>query len=70
MAEGVREAQISYKDSANAKANTGLVNGLISALQSGEKGSINVYIGGKLIANEVYEPLMNIMKNKEVIVGA
>lgn len=70
MAEGVKEAQVAYKDSASAKANTGLVNGLISALQSGEKGSINVYIGGKLIANEVYEPLMNIMKNKEVVVGA
>ena len=32
--------------------------------------NINVYIGGKKIASEIYEPLMNIMKNKEVYVGA
>lgn len=69
MAEGVREAQISYKDSASGIGNAGMINALMSAIQGGQK-EINVYIGGKKIANEIYEPLMEVMKNKEVYVGA
>lgn len=69
MAEGVKEAQITYKDSASAKANAGMINALLSTL-NGKEQEINVYIGGKKIASEIYEPLMDIMKKKEVRVGA
>lgn len=69
MAEGVREAQISYKESSNAKANSGMVNALISAIKDSEK-EINVYIGGKQIVSEIYQPLMDTMRKKEVSVGA
>lgn len=69
MAEGVREAQISYKDSTTGKANAGMINALLSNLNGNEQ-QINVYIGGKQIASEIYDPLMDIMKKKEVRVGA
>lgn len=69
MAEGVREAQISYKDSATSKANAGMVNALLARLNANGQ-EINVYIGGKQIASEIYDPLMDIMKKKEVRVGA
>lgn len=69
MAEGVREAQISYKDSATSKANAGMVNALLASLNANGQ-EINVYIGGKQIASEIYDPLMDIMKKKEVRVGA
>lgn len=69
MAEGVREAQISYKDSTTGKANAGMVNALLSSLNANGQ-EINVYIGGKQIASEIYDPLMDIMKKKEVRVGA
>jgi len=69
MAEGVKEAQIAYKDSATGKANAGMVNALLTSLNSSGQ-EINVYIGGKQIASEIYEPLMDMMKKKEVRVGA
>lgn len=69
MAEGVREAQIAYKDSASGMSNAGMVNALMSAIRDNQQ-EINVYIGGKRIANEIYDPLMDIMKSKEVYVGA
>lgn len=69
MAEGVKEAQISYKDSVSKKSNASMVNALLATLGEKEQ-EINVYIGGNQIANEIYEPLMNIMKKKEVRVGA
>jgi len=69
MAEGVREAQISYKDSTTGKANAGMVNALLASLNANGQ-EINVYIGGKQIVSEIYEPLMDIMKKKEVRVGA
>lgn len=69
MAEGVREAQVAYKDSNSAKANSGMVNALMSAIQNSEK-EINVYIGGKQIVSEIYKPLMDTMRKKEVSVGA
>ena len=69
MAEGVREAQVAYRDSATGKANAGMINALLSNLNGNEQ-QINVYIGGKQIASEIYEPLMDIMKKKEVRVGA
>ena len=69
MAEGVREAQIAYRDSATGKANAGMINALLSSLNGNEQ-QINVYIGGKQIASEIYEPLMDIMSKKEVRVGA
>ena len=46
-----------------------MINSLNSAIGSGRNSSINVYIGGKKIASEVYDPLMDLMHNKEVRVG-
>ena len=69
MAEGVREAQIAYKDSASGIGNAGMVNALMSAVKDNQQ-EINVYIGGKRIASEIYDPLMEIMQSKEVYVGA
>lgn len=69
MAEGVKQAQIAYKDSVNSRANVGMVNALLSGI-NGKEQEINVYIGGKKIASEIYDPLMDIMQRKEVFVGA
>ena len=69
MVEGVKEARVAYKDSANGKANTSMINALLAALK-GQEQEINVYIGGKQIASELYEPLMDIMQKKEVVVSA
>lgn len=69
MSEVLQEANVSYKNSANGKSTSAMVNGMISAINDNNQ-NINVYIGGKKIASEIYQPLMNIMKNKEVYVGA
>lgn len=69
MAEGLQEAKILYKNSANGKGTTAMVNGMISAINDNNQ-NINVYIGGKKIASEIYQPLMNLMQNKEVYFGA
>jgi tape measure domain-containing protein len=61
---------ISYNQSVSGKANAGLVNGLLSALNVDSENVINVYIGGKKIASEIYDPLMNLMRNREVRVNA
>ena len=67
--DALKPDDISYSASVMGKSNAGMVNALISAIQGGQK-EINVYIGGKKIANEIYEPLMEVMKDKEVYVGA
>lgn len=70
MAEGVREAQVSYGDSYSGRANADMVNALLSSLTENNQKEINIYIGGKKIASELYDPLMATMKKKEVYVGA
>lgn len=69
MSEGFQEVNILYKNSANGKGTSAMVNGLVTTM-SNTNQNINVYIGGKKIVSEIYNPLMNLMKNKEVIVGA
>lgn len=69
MSNSLQLGEIPYNVSVNGKSNMGMVNGIIGAINSKEQ-NINVYIGGKKIASEIYDPLMNIMKNKEVYVGA
>lgn len=69
MSEVLQKVNVSYKNSSNGKSTSAMVNGMISAINDNNQ-NINVYIGGKKIASEIYEPLMNIMKNKEVYVGA
>ena len=60
---------ISYNVSTMGKSSSNMVNALLSVLKDNQQ-EINVYIGGKRIANEIYDPLMDIMKSKEVYVGA
>ena len=59
-----------YSSSAMGKSNINTVNAMSSILMGATGKEINVYIGGKRIANEIYDPLMDIMKSKEVYVGA
>ena len=67
--EDMQNATISYKNSANGKGTSAMVNSMISAINDNNQ-NINVYIGGKKIASEIYQPLMNLMQNKEVYFGA
>lgn len=59
-----------YSSSTMGKSNANMVNAMSSILMGTTGKEINVYIGGKRIANEIYDPLMDIMKSKEVYVGA
>lgn len=61
---------ITYGASVIGKSNANMVNAMSSMLTSTSGKEINIYIGGKKIANEIYDPLMEIMKSKEVYVGA
>ena len=60
---------VSFGASIRGLEGLNMMNSLNSAIGSGRNSSINVYIGGKKIASEVYDPLMDLMHNKEVRVG-
>lgn len=69
LASALKPDDISYSASVMGKSNANMANALLSVLQGNNK-EINVYIGSKKIASEIYDPLMEIMKDKEVYVGA
>lgn len=59
---------VSFGASVRGLEGLNMMNALNSAID-GREANINVYIGGKKIASEIYDPLMDLMRNKEVRVG-
>lgn len=69
LTDALKPDDISYSASVMGKSNANMINALMSVIQGTQK-EINVYIGGKQIVNEIYDPLMEAMQAKEVYAGA
>ena len=56
---------VSYSASFNGKANAGLVNGLLSAMEQGEaQTTINLVVDGKTLAEVMYNPMSRLIQQK------
>jgi tape measure domain-containing protein len=66
---GINVGNVSVGSSYNSRSSANMVNALISSIGRNQDSNINVYIGGKQIATEIYDPLMDLMHNKEVKIG-